>query len=93
MRILLLLESLDFRPSGQCTLVSVIPSCFCFVNIYKSPVEMQHEILDVLLLRKVYAVYVDWRAGSSSCGECDVDRILFVSFPSLRRVALVRTDI
>jgi hypothetical protein len=36
---------------------------------------MHPEILDIFLFRKVYAVYVDWRAGFSSCGECDMDRI------------------
>jgi hypothetical protein len=46
----------------------------------KSPVEVQPEILDILLLRKVYAVYVDWRAGFSSCGECDMDRLGFLAF-------------
>jgi hypothetical protein len=46
----------------------------------KSPVEVQPEILDAFLLRKVYAVHVDWRPGFSSCGECDVDRLGFVSF-------------
>jgi hypothetical protein len=33
MRILLLMESFDFRPSSQCILVCVIPSCFRFVNM------------------------------------------------------------
>jgi hypothetical protein len=46
----------------------------------KSPVEVQPKILDILLLRKVYIVYMDWRPGLSSCGECDVDRLGFVSF-------------
>jgi hypothetical protein len=31
--ILLLVESLDFRPSSECILVTVIPSCFRFVNM------------------------------------------------------------
>jgi hypothetical protein len=35
----------------------------------KSLVELQHEILDTFLLRKVYVAYIDWRAGFSSCGE------------------------
>jgi hypothetical protein len=46
---------------------------------FKSPVEMQPEILDILL-KKVHAVYVDWRAGFSSCCECDMDRLGFLSF-------------
>jgi hypothetical protein len=28
----------------------------------KSPVEVQPEILDIILLRKVYVVYMDWQA-------------------------------
>jgi hypothetical protein len=46
----------------------------------KSPVEVHPEILDIFLLRKLYAVYTDWRAGFSSCGECEMDRLGFVSF-------------
>jgi hypothetical protein len=38
----------------------------------KSPVEVQPETLDIILLRKVYIVYMNWRAGLSSCGECDM---------------------
>jgi hypothetical protein len=34
MRILLLLESIDFHQSSQCILVSVIPSWFRFVNMF-----------------------------------------------------------
>jgi hypothetical protein len=33
MRILLLVGGFDFSPSSQCILVSVIPSCFRFVNM------------------------------------------------------------
>jgi hypothetical protein len=43
----------------------LLPCCEYVFVPGKSPVEMQPEILDILL-RKVYAVYVDWRAGSSS---------------------------
>jgi hypothetical protein len=46
----------------------------------KSPVEVQIKILDIILLRKLYAVYLDWGAGSSSYGECDVDRLEFIGF-------------
>jgi hypothetical protein len=56
--------------------VSAIPSCFCSVNVFapgKSPIEVQTEILDIILLRKVYVVYMDLRAGFSLCGECDMD--------------------
>jgi hypothetical protein len=62
MRILLLEESFDFRPSSQCILVVVIPSCFRFVNVFalgKSHIEVQAEILDILL-RNFYLVYMDW---------------------------------
>jgi hypothetical protein len=45
----------------------------------KSPVEVQPETLDIYLLRKVYADYVDWGPGFSSCGECDMDRLGFKS--------------
>jgi hypothetical protein len=45
-----------------------------------SPVDMQPKILDAFLFRKVYAVYMEWRAGFSSCGECDMDRLGFISF-------------
>jgi hypothetical protein len=45
----------------------------------KSPVKVQPEILDILL-RKVYVVYMDWWAGFSSCGECDMDLLGFISF-------------
>jgi hypothetical protein len=46
----------------------------------KSPVEVQPEILDIFLLKKVYVVYMDWWAGFSSCRECEVDHLGFVSF-------------
>jgi hypothetical protein len=58
----------------------LLPFCEHVFAPSKSPVEVQPEILDVLLLRKVYAVCVDWRAGFSSCGECIIDRLVFVSF-------------
>jgi hypothetical protein len=50
-----------------------------------SPLDVQPEILDIFLLREVYVIYVDWGAGFSSCGECDMDRLGFVRFypPSL----------
>jgi hypothetical protein len=61
-------QSFAFRPSSQCILVSVIPSFFHFVNIFEpgnSPVEVQPEILDIILLKEVYVAYVDWRASFS----------------------------
>jgi hypothetical protein len=54
-----------------------------------SPVEVQREIFDTFLLRKVYAVYVDWRAGFSSCGECDVDRFGLDSFYIASRLVCI----
>jgi hypothetical protein len=56
MRVLLLVEGSDFRPSSQDILVSVIPSCFRFVNMCLR--QVQPEMLDILL-RKVYAVYME----------------------------------
>jgi hypothetical protein len=58
----------------------LLPFCEYVFAPGKSPVEMQLEILDILLLRKVYAVYVDWRAGFCSCGECDMGRLGFIIF-------------
>jgi hypothetical protein len=46
----------------------------------KSPVEVQPEILDIILLRKVYVIYMDWWVGLSLLGECDMDRLGFVGF-------------
>jgi hypothetical protein len=37
MRVLLLVESSDLRPSSQCILVIVIPSCFRSVNLLRVP--------------------------------------------------------
>jgi hypothetical protein len=57
----------------------LLPFCEYVFAPGKSLVEMQPEILDILLLRKVYVLYVDWRAGFSSCGECNRDRLGFTS--------------
>jgi hypothetical protein len=46
----------------------------------KSPVEVQPEILYIILLRKVYVLYMDWWGGFSLCGERDMDRLGFVRF-------------
>jgi hypothetical protein len=46
----------------------------------KSPVKVQPEILAIFLLRKVYVVYVDWWAGFSLCGACDVEQLGFINF-------------
>jgi hypothetical protein len=58
----------------------LLPFCEYVFAPGKSPVEVQPEILDIFLLRKVYVVYVDWRAGFCSCGECDMDRLGFIVF-------------
>jgi hypothetical protein len=52
----------------------LLPFCEYVFAPGKSPVEVQAETLDILL-RKVYAVYMDWWAGFFSCGECDMDRL------------------
>jgi hypothetical protein len=52
----------------------LLPFCEYVFMPSKSPVEVQTEILEIILLRKVDVVYVDWRAGVSSYGECDMDR-------------------
>jgi hypothetical protein len=51
----------------------LLPFCEYVYAPGKSPVQVQPEILSIFLLRNVYIVYVNWRAGSSSCGERDVD--------------------
>jgi hypothetical protein len=48
----------------------------------KSPVKEQPEILDILFLRELHVSYMDWEARSPSYGECDMDRLGFVSFYS-----------
>jgi hypothetical protein len=48
--------------------------------VFAPPVEEQSKVRDILL-RKVYVVYIDWRgADISSCGECDMGRLGFISF-------------
>jgi hypothetical protein len=65
----------------------------------KSLVEVQPEMLDIFLLRKVYVVYMDWGAGCSSCGECppkyDINhrKRRTMSSGMLRHVPLIRTDV
>jgi hypothetical protein len=50
----------------------LLPFCECVFVPDKSPVEVQHEILNVFL-RKLYVVYMEWWVGLSSCDERDVD--------------------
>jgi hypothetical protein len=63
----------------------LLPFCEYVFAPGKSSVEVQPEILDNFVLRKVYVVYMDWRAGFFSCDERDMGRLGFVSFypPSL----------
>jgi hypothetical protein len=70
----------------------LLPFCEYVFAPGKSPVEMQPEILDFSMLKKVYVVYMDLRVGFSSCGERDMDRRM-VSSGLLSRVVLVRTDV
>jgi hypothetical protein len=46
----------------------LLPFCEYVFAPGESPVMVQPEILDIILLKKVYVDYVDWRAGFSSCG-------------------------
>jgi hypothetical protein len=45
----------------------------------KSRVKVQPEIVDIFL-GVLYVVYMDWGARFSSSGQCDVDRLGFISF-------------
>jgi hypothetical protein len=65
MRSLLLVKSFDFRPSNQCILVRVNPSCFRFVQ-GKSPVSLYTEILDIFILGELHIVYMVRGARFSS---------------------------
>jgi hypothetical protein len=50
----------------------LLPFCESVFAPDKSPV-VQPEILDIILLGKVYVVYMDWWASFALCGECDLD--------------------
>jgi hypothetical protein len=50
------------------------------VNILSRQVSLLPEILYILPLGKVYIVYINWRAGVSSSGECDMDGLGIVGF-------------
>jgi hypothetical protein len=58
----------------------LLPFCEYVFVPGKSPVKVQPEILDTILLRKVAIVHIYWGAGFSFCGECDMDRLRFISF-------------
>jgi hypothetical protein len=63
---------------GECH-SQLLPFCEYVFVPGKSPVEVQPEICGIILLRKVYIVYMDWWAGFSSCSECDMDQIGFTT--------------
>jgi hypothetical protein len=50
-------------------LCQLLPFCGYVFVPGKSPFKVQPEILDIFLLRKVYAVDMDWQTGFSFCGE------------------------
>jgi hypothetical protein len=58
----------------------LLPFCEYVFLPGKSSVEVQPEILDIILLRKVYVLYMGWWAGFFLCGECDMDWLGFISF-------------
>jgi hypothetical protein len=66
---------------GECY-SQLLPFCEYVFAPGKSPVEVQLEILDIFLLRKVYVIYMDWGAGFSSFCECDMEQLGFSSFYS-----------
>jgi hypothetical protein len=64
----------DERPS------QLFPFCEYVFGPGKSPVVVQHERFDIFLLRQMYVVYMEWWTGFCLCGECDVDRLEFITF-------------
>jgi hypothetical protein len=88
MRSLLLIESLDLRPSNQYILVSEGPNCLrlekkvCVPG--KAAIEMKSKVSDMVLLRYLHIIYMDWWARVSSCrpSECHMDRLSLISFNS-----------
>jgi hypothetical protein len=43
----------------------LLPFCEYVFGLVKSPVEVQPQILDIFVLRKVYVIYMDWAGGGS----------------------------
>jgi hypothetical protein len=60
----------------------LFPSCEYAFAPGKSPVEVQPEIFDIFLSRKVFVDYMECQAGFSSCGECEMNWPGFISFYS-----------
>jgi hypothetical protein len=84
MRSLLLVESLDLRPSNQYILVREIPSCLHFAkNVCapgKSSVEIKSKVFDIVLLWDLNIIYMHRWARFASCSERHMDPFSFVSF-------------
>jgi hypothetical protein len=82
---LLAVESSDLCPSNQYSLVRAIPSCFhfgemCFCARQVSCQGVARDTRHLLGGGGGHVVYMDRGARSSSCGECDVDRLGSGSF-------------
>jgi hypothetical protein len=77
MRSLLLVESLDLRPSNQYILVSESPSCLrleknvCVPG--KAAVEMKSKVIYMVLLRYLHIIYTDRWARFASRSERHMD--------------------
>jgi hypothetical protein len=82
---LLLIESLDLRPSNQYILLSESPSCLRLEKMCvpgKAAIEMKSKVFDMLLLRYLHIIYMDRWARVSSCSECHIDRLSLIGFNS-----------
>jgi hypothetical protein len=86
MRILLLVDSFDLRPSNQRIFVRVIPNCLRFVKMCLCQVSLlsrcSPRYLTSSALGELNLVYVQWGTHFSTCGECDVSGIRFIGFSS-----------
>jgi hypothetical protein len=83
MRILLLVKSFYFRPNSQCIFCGrhslTLPFRECVFVISKSLVEVQLKILDIVLLTKVYIVYMErWAGFSVHVKWADLDSLAFI---------------
>jgi hypothetical protein len=68
MRSLLLVESLDLRPSNQ-----LFTFCKNVVVPGKLSIEMKSKVFDMVLLRDLHIIYMDRWARFASCSECYMD--------------------
>jgi hypothetical protein len=55
----------------------LFPFCEYVLASGNSPVEVHFEVPDSFFFRKIYAVYMDWKEGFSSCSISDVDQLKF----------------